>query len=102
LPKVPEAKRAKRGLSNHYPNLAEKDVKLIAGNLLGVGKKVQERNPKAKQSRQMRRRVTEAVQRLKQKKDNTGAEVSLLEFVKSKASADHYKIRRARKQEARK
>jgi hypothetical protein len=37
--------------------MAKEDVAFIAGNLLGVGKKVKEENPNAKQSRKTGRKV---------------------------------------------
>lgn len=74
-------------------------MKLISGNLLGVGKKVKENNPKAKQSRKMGRQAHQAVQRLKQKNNKTDAEEQLLRSVKNKLSADYHKKRQARKQE---
>jgi hypothetical protein len=64
--------------------MAKEDVALIAGNLLGVGKRVKEKNPNAKQSRKTGRKVKEAVQRLGQKKDKSAAEVTLLERARAK------------------
>ena len=84
MPKVSDNKRASRSLSDQYPGLAEKDVRLITGNLLGVGKKVNETNPKAKHSRKLEGQVRQAYKRLKQKKDKTDAEVQLLDCAKDK------------------
>ena len=82
--------------------MLEKDVKLVTGNLLGVGKKVKQTNPNAKQSRKMGRQVKEAVHRLKQKKNKTDAEEQLFKCVKDKPSAGYPKRRQARQQKARK
>jgi hypothetical protein len=70
--------------------MAKEDVALIAGNLLGVSKKVKEKNRNAKQSRKMGRKVKEAVQRLGQKKDKSAAEVTLLERARAKPSVDYH------------
>jgi hypothetical protein len=96
LPKVLDDKRARRDLSSQYPDLAEEDVKSITGNLLGVGKRVKETNPRVKHSRQMGRQVIEAVQRLKVKKNKTDAEEQLLKCAKTKPSADYIKRRQGR------
>jgi hypothetical protein len=76
--------------------MTKKDVALIAGNLLGVGKKVKEKNPNAKQSRKLSRKVKEAVQRLKQKKDKTATGVTLLERAGAKPSVDYHERRKKR------
>ena len=65
-------------LSGQYPGMAKRDVKLIAGNLLGMGNKIEEKNPGREQSRRMGKQIQQAVQRLKEKKDKTPAEVELL------------------------
>lgn len=75
---------------------------MITGSLLGVGKKVKETNPNAKQSRKMGRQVKEAVQRLKQKKNKTDAEEELLKCAKNKPSADYLKRRQSHWQKVRK
>jgi len=98
LPKVSEDHSATRDLSSKYPGLKETDVKLITGNLLGVGKKVKETNPNAKKSRQMDRQVKEAVQRLKNKKNKTDAEEELYKCAKHKPSADYLKRLQGRQQ----
>jgi hypothetical protein len=87
LPKVSDDQSAHRDLSSKYPGLAEKDVKLITGNLLGVGKKVKETSPNVKQSR---------------KKNKTDAEEELLKCAKNKPSADYVKRRQKRQQKTRK
>jgi len=74
MPKVSDDHSALKDLSRHYPGLAEKDVKVITGILLGVGKKVKETNPNAKQSRKTGRQIRKAIQRLKRKKNKTDAE----------------------------
>jgi hypothetical protein len=80
-------------LSSQYPGLAKKDVKLITGNLLEVGEKVLEKNPNAKQSRQMGRQVEAAVNRLEAKMDKTAAEEVLVGRVKAKRGKVH-RVRR--------
>ena len=84
MPKVSDKKRDDRNLSDQYPGLAEKDVKLITGDLLGIGKKVPETNPKAKHSRKLEGQMREAYRRLKQKKNKTDGEVQLLDCAKDK------------------
>ena len=102
MPKGSDKDSTDKDLSKKYPDLAKKDVKLITYNLLGVGKKVEESNPKAKHSRRMENQVRQAVQRLKQKKNKTDAEEKLLGSVKDKLSVDYYKKRQARQQKERK
>lgn len=94
MPQVPDKNPAHRDLSGQYPGLAKKDVKLITGNLLGVGKKATETNKNTKQSRNMRLQVKGAVQRLKQYKNKTDAEERLLECAESITSSTQYRQRR--------
>lgn len=88
-------------LSSQYPGLAKKDVKLITGNLLGMGEKVKEANLNAKQSRQMGRQVEAAVKRLEHKKDKTAAEDVLLGRALKKPSDEYHERQRVRKDKLR-
>ena len=94
MPQAPNKNPARRDLSDQYPGLAKKDVKLITGNLLGVGKKVIEANPNTKQSRNMDKQVKGVVQRLKKYKNKTDAEVRLLDCAESMPSTAEYRQRR--------
>lgn len=85
-------------LSSQYPGLAKKDVKLIAGNVLGIGEKVKEANLNAKHSRKMGRQRAAAVKRLKQKKDETAAEDVLLGRALKKPSDNYHERQRVRKE----
>ena len=57
-------------------------MKFITSNLLEVGARLREK-PTAKRSRQLAAQVKQAVQRLKQKRNKTAAEVRLLDRVKT-------------------
>lgn len=98
MPKTSDKNPAHRDLSAQYPGLAKKDVRLITGNLLGVGKKVIENNPVTKKSREMDSQVKGAVQRLEQTKNKTDAEVRLLDCAESMpSSAECHQRRKAQK-----
>ena len=98
MPPVSDKNPAHRDLSDQYPRLSKKDVKLITGNLLGVGKKVIETNPITKKSRKMDSQVKGAVQCLKQTKNKTDAKVRLLDCAESMPSpAECHQRRKAQK-----
>ena len=98
MPKTSDKNPAHRDLSAQYPGLAKKDVRLITGNLLGVGKKVIENNQVTKKSREMDSQVKGAVQRLEQTKNKTDAEVRLLDCAESMpSSAECHQRRKAQK-----
>ena len=94
MPPVSDKNPAHRDLSDQYPGLAKKDVKLITGNLLGVGKKIIEANRNTKQSRSMGKQVKGAVQRLKNYKNKTNAEARLLDCAESMPSTAEVRQRR--------
>jgi hypothetical protein len=83
-------KAADKDSSAQYLNPAGRTEKLITGNLLGVGKKVEETNPKAKESRRIGRQVRGVVRTLKQNKGKEAAEEALHASVEAKLYANYH------------